>query len=425
VKKYIKILFLIQIFLILFVVSGFSDPPSSITGIEYFRNKSECYPAAVARSGNRWAAVGDNHWTCAQAGVDCTKWTIGACSGIYFAPLWSADAKVIFYCYAINQDVWDDYLLSLNDTDGDGICNNLDLYPGDTHSINYTIHAWIYDNNQECVGVVGDSSCRGILPPGYSKVINTNPKVLSYDDMVAMFPTYCATGSLHHGAGIITGGDPLPLPNPYDPPPNPDPPPPNPIPDPENPVTDNSALNQIVGNTSITNQHLENISHYLSQINKNTSAIAAKDTTVNVNVTGGTSQVDFPTAEDIATANYNKFNNSSETYDHSVTDNIDDYTISSDTESSIKTQYSDRFNEFFTSVKGSDLFSVPFELFHPDLPDDSESSKTISIGKWGGEVDNSISVDMSDYDTIWESLRLILMVLAGYTAFKIVVVKHA
>lgn len=86
--------------------------------------------------------------------------------------------------------------------------------------------------------------------------------------------------------------------------------------------------------------------------------------------------------------------------------------------------FSTRMNDFFDTVQNSDLFSLPFGLFG-SLPSSSVSQMNISVGKWGGDTESSLSVDFAEWSTFLDVLRTVLLILSFYTAFKILVVKNA
>ena len=111
------------------------------------------------------------------------------------------------------------------------------------------------------------------------------------------------------------------------------------------------------------------------------------------------------------------------TYSDPSTDNLNphDFTTFLD---SRKTQFSDRFDLFFDSVKSSALFTLPFGLFD-SLPSGGQSSMTISIGSWGGDSDNTVGFDFADYALAFDVLRTLFLILTAYASFRIIVVKRA
>lgn len=186
--------------------------------------------------------------------------------------------------------------------------------------------------------------------------------------------------------------------------------------------TDSDSYSKIVDNTDSTNKNLENIQGYLgisndtlAKINENIKDI---DSGSSVSDTGTT-----PTADEIGQAVEDNLIDSSQTIDTTTTDNISALD-ETDTLTAIQTKYSDRYDLFITTLKGSDLFSLPFGIFTG--PSGSGSSiQTINIGQWGSTTDQTATVDYSDYDSIWDILRSILLLLTSFTCFKILVLKKA
>nr|WP_319491778.1 hypothetical protein [uncultured Desulfobacter sp.] len=114
---------------------------------------------------------------------------------------------------------------------------------------------------------------------------------------------------------------------------------------------------------------------------------------------------------------------SGQTIDTTITDNIPALD-ETDTLTAIKTKYSDRYDLFISTVKESDLFSLPFDIFAG--PSGSGSSvQTVDIGKWGSSSEQTATIDYSDYDNIWAILRSVLLLVTSFACFKILVLKKA
>ena len=169
-----------------------------------------------------------------------------------------------------------------------------------------------------------------------------------------------------------------------------------------------SSIEDIADNTELTNDNLEAIANglgvsnlHLSNINN---AIEA-----------------LPTSDDIGNSVKDNLIDPSQTIDTTITDNISALD-KTETLTSINTKYSDRFGSFITTLKGSDLFSLPFGIFSG--PSGSGSSiQTVNIGKWGSSTDQTATIDYSDYDSIWDILRSVLLLLTSFSCFKILVLK--
>nr|WP_319492963.1 hypothetical protein [uncultured Desulfobacter sp.] len=189
--------------------------------------------------------------------------------------------------------------------------------------------------------------------------------------------------------------------------------------------SDSGRLDKIIKNTSATNTNLENIQKYLGITNDYLAKINKKELETTVSVSGGGSVVSStgPSADEIGQAVGDNLIDSGQTIDTTITDNIPALD-ETDTLTAIKTKYSDRYDLFITTVKESDLFSLPFDIFAG--PSGSGSSvQTVDIGKWGSSSEQTASIDYSDYDNVWGILRSVLLLVTSFACFKILVLKKA
>ena len=188
---------------------------------------------------------------------------------------------------------------------------------------------------------------------------------------------------------------------------------------------DSGRLDKIIKNTASTNTNLENIQKYLGITNDYLAKINKKELETTVSVSGGGSVVSStgPSADEIGQAVEDNLIDSGQTIDTTITDNISALD-ETDTLTAIKTKYSDRYDLFITTVKESDLFSLPFDIFTG--PSGSGSSvQTVDIGKWGSSSEQTATIDYSDYDNIWAILRSVLLLVTSFACFKILVLKKA
>ncbi|EIM62134.1 hypothetical protein [Desulfobacter postgatei] len=184
--------------------------------------------------------------------------------------------------------------------------------------------------------------------------------------------------------------------------------------------SDSDSFGKIVGNTDASNQNLKRISDSLGITNDLLAIVNSKIGSGSGNFSDGV-QDSFPTAEDIGQSVKDNLIDSSQTIDTTSTDNISALDRT-ETLTSINTKYSGRFDSFITTLKGSDLFSLPFGIFAG--PSGSGSSiQTVNIGKWGSSTDQTATIDYSDYDNIWDILRTVLLLLTSFSCFKILVLK--
>nr|WP_319396464.1 hypothetical protein [uncultured Desulfobacter sp.] len=188
---------------------------------------------------------------------------------------------------------------------------------------------------------------------------------------------------------------------------------------------DSGRLDKIIKNTASTNTNLENIQKYLGITNDYLAKINKKELETNVSVSGGGSVVSStgPSADEIGQAVEDNLIDSGQTIDTTITDNIPALD-ETDTLTAIKTKYSDRYDLFITTLKGSDLFSLPFDIFSGPSGSGA-STQTVNIGKWGSSSEQTATIDYSDYDNIWDILRSVLLLVTSFACFKILVLKKA
>ncbi len=187
---------------------------------------------------------------------------------------------------------------------------------------------------------------------------------------------------------------------------------------------DSGRLDKIIKNTASTNTNLENIQKYLGITNDYLAKINDKAGKTSSTSSGGAVvSVNTPTADEIGQAVGDNLIDSGQTIDTTITDNIPALD-ETDTLTAIKTKYSDRYDLFISTVKESDLFSLPFDIFAG--PSGSGSSvQTVDIGKWGSSSEQTASIDYSDYDNVWGILRSVLLLVTSFACFKILVLKKA
>ncbi|MEH0021000.1 MAG: hypothetical protein V6Z89_15200 [Desulfobacter sp.] len=347
-----------------------------------------------------------------------------------------------YHIYVVGE-IWN------RDADNDGIPDNLDLNPGSDDPYNAAITSVMYDSttkeivscvitdsggNKWMVGTVPDD------PSGYTiESVEGNISYVTGADLAAQLGNF--NGDLNltplGGGNMEIEPDSTYIPGSYDPladwkqqqenqivAPTPDI---NPIPtfEPDDTDTDTNLRKKIVSNTDATNKNLDAIAKYLRINNDYLAKLNAKKYSVDATVktTGGTVMVKTPTAEEIGEAVDNSLIDSSQGIDTSITDNIpalDESTALTE----IQLKYITRYEEFLTNIKSSDLFSLPFEIFSG--PSGSGASiQTVSIGKWGSSSNQSVNIDFSEYDAIWQILRSVILLITSYACVKILILKKA
>ena len=178
-----------------------------------------------------------------------------------------------------------------------------------------------------------------------------------------------------------------------------------------------TGIGTVAGNINATNQNLESIAGHLGISNGHLSDISDEIGKIsNPSITLTT-----PTADAIGQAVSSQLIDSGQTIDKTITDNIPALD-KTDTLTAIKTKYSDRSDLFISTLKESDLFSLPFNIFTG--PSGSGSSiQTVNIGKWGSSSEQTATIDYSDYDNVWQILRSVLLLVTSFSCFKILVLK--
>jgi len=171
-----------------------------------------------------------------------------------------------------------------------------------------------------------------------------------------------------------------------------------------------TGINTVSENINATNQNLESLVASLGISNDHLSGIE-----------GELKALDMPTAEEIGESIGNNLIDTEQTIDTTITENIPDLD-ETETLTAINTKYSDRYDLFITTLKESDLFSLPFDIFTG--PSGSGASiQTVNIGKWGSSSEQTATIDYSDYDNIWEILQSVLLLVTSFACFKILVLK--
>jgi hypothetical protein len=188
-------------------------------------------------------------------------------------------------------------------------------------------------------------------------------------------------------------------------------------------TTDTEHLADIVDNIQITNQNMQGLADRLKGIGKSLDDIKIQNAIAGSRSGSGTGTVSVDT-----TALEQKIDDlvapeGDASYSSTTGGLVAQDTFEAKSET-LGGRFGTRLNTFFTSVKASDLFSVPFGLFS-GFTSGGVSTQTISIGKWGSLTDNMVSTDLSDYNAIWDVLKTVIMLMFAYASFKIVVTKHA
>lgn len=343
---------------------------------------------------------------------------------------------------------------SILDSDNDGIGDLFDLNPYSSDPYTAGFSSFVYDTNtgEVVAGEIVDSNGQfyifGELPSdlnGYSLETLDSPTMISDTEMAEDLSFISDNPNIHSSGGgnldvgedgtlDVTSIHSLPISDSFDnnithPTPSigSDP---NAAPSqtPTGNETDNEALRKTAANTDATNKNVQRTNDYLKINNDLLSQISSKISHLDLSSnSSGTTEVNIegvPTAEEIGQSVKDKLEEVGESYDNTSTDNISNHNISQETKDSYGLKFSTRTDAFINTIKNSDLFTFGSDLF--SIPDfsGSNSQKTIEIGKWGGSVDESTTVDMADYDQIWLLLSGILLILTSYKCFKIVVVKH-
>lgn len=189
--------------------------------------------------------------------------------------------------------------------------------------------------------------------------------------------------------------------------------------------TDSEAFGKTITNTAATASNVARSNDYLKVNNDLLAEIIKKIGTMSSGTVVVSSDSESGlTADEIGQSVRDNLIDPSQTYDSSGTENISHISVDETQLEDVKTKYSDRFDLFLNNIKGTDLFGQTLGIFE-NIPGSSVSAKTVNIGFWGGSTQNTVSIDMSDYDNIWNVLGSIILIMASYAAFKIVVTKRA
>lgn len=356
----------------------------------------------------------------------------------------------VYYWYT---DYTGTYTLTCtNDSDDDGIPDNFDLKPDSSEAYKASIVSVCYDQNNKVVaGVIQDEEGNlysfGALPKGEDGQLDLEGHTIS---KFLEGATYYSGEELssklqnldiddlnitkNQGVTDIKPDGTFQFPDGWfddywkerekqTKAPEPDTPEaPSETPDPND--DDSGRLDKIIKNTASTNTNLDNIQKYLGITNDYLAKINDKTgtgTSSSSKSGGAFVSVNTPTADEIGQAVEDNLIDPGQTIDKTITDNIPDLD-QTDTLTAINTKYSDRYDLFITTLKESDLFSLPFEIFSG--PSGSGSSvQTVNIGKWGSSSEQTATIDYSDYDNIWQVLRSVLLLVTSFACFKILVLK--
>jgi len=187
--------------------------------------------------------------------------------------------------------------------------------------------------------------------------------------------------------------------------------------------TDRDLQEKIVSNTNATNENLNNLAKYLGISNDLLAKINNKTKSGSATSDSGGSLSYGPSATDIGNAVKDSLIDSSQTISNAP-DGTEPLPDKTDDLNSTKTKFSDRFGLLTDTLRGSDLFSLPFAIFEGPTGSGS-SSQTIDIGNWGESSSQTVTIDYSDYDTAWETLRAVILLLTSFACFKIIIFKRA
>lgn len=431
-RKYIKILYTIQIlFFITFCYSNLPahaiicDPP-----VYFFETHAEAQAAKEANTS--WSGTWQSCWSVLY---DTTEWNFEGMSGWYHVVNSSYPLKL--YVYAKTPAIWDAYVLSTNDDDDDGLCNNLDLYPDDATPYLTTIVSRQQDSNGNYVYWTLDTSRGDRFNYGvHCDTCRTwlgvaGDSDLTQSDIALMFGGCAASSSAdvtQNNNDDLPGGtvvvDSPNDPTPFDDPTGGDDPGSSPG---TGSDTDNVALNQITANTHASNQNMSNMTDYLARINKNLSdmnirdgqAVASPGTSTNVTVNF---PEDFPTAGEIGTAVDEQLIDPTQTYDNTGTNDIGVYNPNNlITESA--SRYSTRITTFTDTIKNSALYTLPGDLIG-DIPTGGTSDLSLNVGQWGSVAMNTHTFDLSNYNVAWTTLRYVFMILTAFAIVRVIILKQ-
>ncbi|WP_020586774.1 hypothetical protein [Desulfobacter curvatus] len=323
---------------------------------------------------------------------------------------------------------------SPTDSDSDGIPDGLDAYPDTDSAYQFRIMSNYFDSQGNCVAqlivtsdgdyiLLGDLTAdeieAGVSAGTYTSTFVNSPNWinssdLKEDDAKDIYSngqstkkvTSTEAGGLNDQASEGTKAD---TPTIGDVPPSTGS---------EDGDSDSDSWRKIVGNSDSSNKNLEKIGQYLGIGND---LLAKIEKGVNGSGSRSGEKSGTPTADEIGQAVEDELIDPSQTIDTTITDNISDLD-ETETLTAIKTKYSERYDLFITTLKESDLFSLPFDIFTG--PSGSGSSiQTVDIGKWGSSSEQTASIDYSDYDNIWQILRSVLLLVTSFACFKILVLK--
>lgn len=149
-----------------------------------------------------------------------------------------------------------------------------------------------------------------------------------------------------------------------------------------------------------------------------------------LNETTGTSLVYSPsttgTADGVTKEDLEDVMNDSGTgaYSDTTTDNLPEPVERTDTYTALTTKFNTRWGTFVSDIQSTDFYDVPFGFFD-SMPTGGTSSVSYDIGQWGGSSMGTYDFDLADYNAVWDILKTVLLVIAGYSWIKIVVLKHA
>lgn len=335
------------------------------------------------------------------------------------------------------------------DDDNDGLPNNLDAYPNDPAPYQFQIVSRYYDANGNCIGYMIYTSKGDYILMSDLTLEQLNTGLYTDHTLTSDFVNsqiwQDSTDLVPGGGGTTTTSDNTPTGN-------------------STPVTattasdlitqaqdnvtaqipttitnpgsgtstsqgsttgdsDSTSLGKLVGNTDASNQNLQHISealgitnNLLAQLNSKTGG-SGSGTSSTYRESEGTDL----TAEEIGDAVGDSLIDPSQTFDNTTTNNIPSID-QDDNVTDAKNKFSDRYDSFINNIKGSDLFTEPFGIFSGPTGTGS-SLLTVDIGSWGNSTNRTVTIDFSEYSVVWTILRSVLLLLASFACFKIIVLK--
>lgn len=193
--------------------------------------------------------------------------------------------------------------------------------------------------------------------------------------------------------------------------------------------TDSEALGSIINNTGKTADNVKRLGDYLKIGNdylakmtdrlNNIKTGSSSGTSVTVNTEGG------PTAQEIADAIGAELDDVNEVLTGQP-DPSDSAPTRDDTLffTNFKTQVHNVWTDFQNDLYDTDLWKLPYDML-PSIPSGGNSLIQYEVGLWGSPSQHSITIDVSDYSSVWDIMKILLPILTGLAVIKILILKQA